>query len=307
MEQIDYKEKYEQALAKAKELAIDGYLDAVAVNDIFPEFADSENEKIRKELLDYCKNKAEIYPNDPKYKNISAWISWLKRQGEQKPVEWAKEDIQMYRNILFYLSEPSPLKEVNGKSREQLLDWFKALKYRVQPQPKQEWSEEDENLLNRCIINTQMVDSDDTLKIWLKSLKERVQPQPKQDWSQNDIDMIDWLIRCCEKEHEELCNEKYGHQDIVSDLKRDCRKKWDWLESLKNRVAHQKQWKPSDGQMEKLELTWEDVDRILDLYAQVPQYKEGNLMEKKDVYEEILRRFNEQKYTSKNIQKKLKG
>lgn len=64
-----------------------------------------------------------------------------------------------------------------------------------------------------------------------------------------DIDMIDWFIRCCEKEHEELCNDKYGHQDIVSDLKRDCRKKWNWLESLKEKVAPQKQWKPSDEQM----------------------------------------------------------
>ena len=87
---------------------------------------------------------------------------------------------------------------------------------------------------------------------WLIALKDRVQPQPKQEWSQNDIDMIDWLIRCCEKEHEELCNDKYGHQDIVSDLKRDCRKKWNWLESLKNKVIPQSQWKPSDKQMDVL-------------------------------------------------------
>lgn len=65
--------------------------------------------------------------------------------------------------------------------------------------------------------------------------------------------MIDWLIRCCEKEHEELCNDKYGHQDIVSDLKRDCRKKWDWLESLKNRVIPKNQWKPSDEQLQELQ------------------------------------------------------
>ena len=61
--------------------------------------------------------------------------------------------------------------------------------------------------------------------------------------------MIDWLIRCCEKEYEELCNDKYGHQDIVSDLKRDCRKKWDWLESLKERIT----WKPSEEQMKVLD------------------------------------------------------
>lgn len=72
------------------------------------------------------------------------------------------------------------------------------------------------------------------------------------EWSEEDINMIDWLIRCCEKEHEELCNDRYGHQDIVSDLKRNCRKKWYWLESLKEKVAPQKQWKPSEEQIEAL-------------------------------------------------------
>ena len=51
-------------------------------------------------------------------------------------------------------------------------------------------------------------------------------------WSEEDREMVAWLIRCCEKEYKELCNDRYGHQEIVSDLKRDCRKKWEWLEKL---------------------------------------------------------------------------
>jgi hypothetical protein len=60
---------------------------------IFPELKESEDEKIRKELLDYCKNKAEKYPNDPKYQNISAWIAWLEKQGKQKST-WSEKDEQ---------------------------------------------------------------------------------------------------------------------------------------------------------------------------------------------------------------------
>lgn len=147
MKEIDYKEKYEQALAKAKELAIDGYLDAVAVNEIFHEIRENDDEWIKKRIIH------ALYGDVLDIEETNEAIDWLKRQGEQKhqyisrpkyigekellgeqkPSDWAKEDIQMYRNILFYLSEPSPLKEVNGKSREQLLDWFKALKDRVQP------------------------------------------------------------------------------------------------------------------------------------------------------------------------------
>ena len=55
-------------------------------------------------------------------------------------------------------------------------------------------------------------------------------------WTQEDKDMVSWLIRCCEREHNDLCNDKYGHEEIVSDLKRDCRKKWDWLEKLQKRM-----------------------------------------------------------------------
>ena len=137
---------------------------------------------------------------------------------------------------------------------------------RVIVNQKPAWSEEDENIINHLLAICAgakryrqfagCLQEDITkYQTWLKSLR----PQPKQEWSQNDIDMIDWLIRCCEKEHEELCNDKYGHQDIVSDLKRDCRKKWDWLESLKNRVAPQKQWKPSKEQIKVCKEVYADI------------------------------------------------
>lgn len=131
-----------------------------------------------------------------------------------------------------------------------------------------EWSDEDKEFLKLTLSNlTELKDRygegygrvGECIK-WLNSL----QPQPidveaviayqdgyqkavvefsqkQQEWTDEDINMIDWLIRCCEKEHEEFCNDRYGHQDIVSDLKRDCRKKWDWLESLKSRLSKDKE------------------------------------------------------------------
>jgi len=152
------------------------------------------------------------------------------------------------------------------------INFLKSLKDRVQP--KVEWSEEDEEEF-KIATETLREAGQYSSANWLKSLR----PQPKQEWSQNDIDMIDWLIRCCEKEHEELCNDKYGHQDIVSDLKRDCRKKWDWLESLKNRVAPQKQWKPSEEQMEALKQAKTDAcgqpyfNALASLYVNLKGYR----------------------------------
>lgn len=67
---------------------------------------------------------------------------------------------------------------------------------------------------------------------------------------------------------------------IVSDLKRDCRKKWDWLESLKNRVIPKNQWKPSEKQMEVLKEAcdehWEPdgLDLLYTLYQNLKKLRE---------------------------------
>ena len=201
------------------------------ITEIFPELTESDDERIRKELISFVRGMLVCHdkPNTERDEKYESWIAWLENQYEQKLA----------------------------------------------------WSEEDEYCIHQLIVFCENCMQPDSGAIrcanWLKFLKDRVQPQPKQEWSQNDIDMIDWLIRCCEKEHEELCNDKYGHQDIVSDLKRDCRKKWDWLESLKNRVAPQKQWKPSEEQLETLDyyidadISNKDKEVLLGLYNDLKQ------------------------------------
>jgi len=62
--------------------------------------------------------------------------------------------------------------------------WLKSLKERVQPQPKQEWSEEDENMLKSIIATCELAEQDrdssparhlfEMQTNWLKSLKERM-------------------------------------------------------------------------------------------------------------------------------------
>ena len=215
-----------------------------------------------------------------------AAITAVKKLYEQKPA-WSE------KYIADVFEKVGLAKIVREQSNDALTNALQSAMIelsKVMPQSSHAWSEEDELIINKilCFCNdfersfensplSRKEIKEDVKKIdnWLKSLKNRI--QPKQEWSQNDIDMIDWLIRCCEKEHEELCNDKYGHQDIVSDLKRDCRKKWDWLESLKNRVAPQKQWKPSEEQLETLDyyidadISNKDKEVLLGLYNDLKQ------------------------------------
>ena len=89
MEQIDYKELYEQAKERAKH-----NLTHAQVEEIFPE-PESEDERIRKDLIIYLRS---ILANK-KYgdKFIESWIDWLEKQGEKtsdKIVEKARTEKQ---------------------------------------------------------------------------------------------------------------------------------------------------------------------------------------------------------------------
>ena len=223
---MDYKKKYEDALERAKNLKdnpFTGYNGTDLISAIFPELAESEDEKIRKHIIEILNRLAPCHFDG---NERSKCISWLEKQGKQKPTERSEED-------------------------EKAIDLACSILYSN--------FNENENFDKNQMCIGEIIDK-------LKSLR----PQKQQEWSKEDIDMIDWLIRCCEKEHEELCNDRYGHQDIVSDLKRDCRKKLDWLESLKDKVVPQKHWKPSENELKILRLVAEkDGACLMGLYEKL--------------------------------------
>lgn len=81
---MDYEKEYKKLKAGIEKAYLFAQTDSTkaVLEHILPELAESESgdERIRKEILDHCKDKAEKYSNDPKYKNISAWIAWLEKQ-----------------------------------------------------------------------------------------------------------------------------------------------------------------------------------------------------------------------------------
>ena len=84
MKELSIEEKaraYDRALAKAKEEAIDGYLDAVAVNDIFPEIIEGEDERIRENCIHFLELQKSHHASTVEIEECIAWLE----QGEQKP------------------------------------------------------------------------------------------------------------------------------------------------------------------------------------------------------------------------------
>jgi hypothetical protein len=87
MKELSIEEKakrYDEAIEKAKIWHIDCQIDfKKSLELLFPELKESDDERIRKELLEHCKNQAKPYiQTGNKCPQIQSWIDWLEKQGE---------------------------------------------------------------------------------------------------------------------------------------------------------------------------------------------------------------------------------
>ncbi|WP_288888029.1 hypothetical protein [uncultured Eubacterium sp.] len=98
---------------------------------------------------------------------------------------WSEEDKKKLNSIYQLIAEAADehafsttCRIIGNKECVDLQDFLKSLKDRVQPQPKQEWSEKDEKILNNLIDYIKVDDalqySEKQVVDWLKSLKERI-------------------------------------------------------------------------------------------------------------------------------------
>jgi len=80
---MDYEQKYKHALDLAKQVydATISEQQKENISIIFPELRESEDERIRKEILEYFQ---QFENEELRGINISDWIAWLKKQGGQK-------------------------------------------------------------------------------------------------------------------------------------------------------------------------------------------------------------------------------
>lgn len=102
---------------------------------------------------------------------------------------------------------------------------------------EKEWSEEDEIQMQGII---DLLPGLSNRHNWLQSLKERVQSQPKYEWSEEDEKISNAIYESIDF----LCLNTFGFsEDEVCD----------WLKSLRP----QPHWKPTNGQMEALQIVIE--------------------------------------------------
>ena len=213
---MNYEQKYKEALERAKKQLEDAkifdYKEGQIAYDIrtttyaiFPELRESEDERIRKEiisLVDESTALRNVY-------DLRKMIEWLEKQKEQKPIN----------NIM-----PS-----------EGMNWLKSLR----PQPKNEWSEEDEHRRNDAIyfLETAKTHYADTSELdatisWLKSLQNRGNSlknntNSPNEWSEEEEDMLNRCISSIDEAKEN----RYYYNEIDGDTSYDEEIKW--LKSLR--------------------------------------------------------------------------
>lgn len=90
---MDYKEKYEKALERCKEefnfnnLAYSHEEIKQKLKHVFPELKESEDERIRKEILNVFKQLDECTTICGRNYDYAKWIAWLEKQGVQKSAD----------------------------------------------------------------------------------------------------------------------------------------------------------------------------------------------------------------------------
>ena len=172
---IEQKAKaYDDAISRAK-VVNKGTLDYNIVAEIFPELKESEDERIRAEIISALEMNVDtilsvLFPGA--HYTVKEAIAWLEKQGEQKPAdpngEWI-EDYWVYHKV----NNPDSY----NCGEEIQFDYEGFVRFCKQFQEPAKWSIEDERMLNNIydVIDDYQVNNSYEKEIsWLKSLR----PQP---------------------------------------------------------------------------------------------------------------------------------
>jgi hypothetical protein len=170
---------------------------------LFPQLAESENERIRKELVAFFievrnRNRDEGYWHGLKVADI---LFYLERQKEQKPAEWVlpedfEEAVYKVANFISPFDSQDELRRVSHRFAEQLLSLAKK-----ELDKPAEWSEEDEkkiNFLSRliefqvkddeyCFGDGRLISKQEAIEM-LKSLRP-VSKESLQSWKPSEEQM----------------------------------------------------------------------------------------------------------------------
>ena len=190
MKEISIEEKakrYDEAIERAKGVIEQNplmeYLKK-GIEYIFPELKESEDARVIRELTSLFKDGIKGIDHPYTGEDCERWLAWLeKKQDKQKPA-WSEEGKKKISELKTFIAQCNGFNKVNRQKAFNLID-------ALNPQPKQEWSEEDERNLDWLMTVCERIhyksdpqvapDSALMLKDWLRSFKDRCTWKPSEE------------------------------------------------------------------------------------------------------------------------------
>lgn len=173
---------YDKAFEKIKyvmEHGVSPTLNKEDLQDIFPELQESEDERIRKELIKYLKEGVEGYIPAGDSSDYQRWLTWIEKQGERKP-KWTEEDSSMQ---LMLMRDIEQVSFISKEGKDERIMWLNKLDDRFHQNTndiqKSKWTEEDEenfNSIDIVLFEDKNMPKEKYWKIinWFRSFKQRM-------------------------------------------------------------------------------------------------------------------------------------
>ena len=163
-----------------------------ALSDIFHEIQKSENERIRKSLINLFKIENFNGYTTLNGIDVDDVITWLEKQGEQETDEWKEGNIIRHGGILALVIKGRRAMKSNGEifTVQYPDEWVKAApneiehflnEFEKQGEQKPKWTEEDDIIRFELIKRMEALDhywnrpTDQKLIDWIKSIKQRME------------------------------------------------------------------------------------------------------------------------------------
>lgn len=261
-----------EAIEIIKKMVADGHLSQEVAEKYFPQFNENEDEKIRKVLIGWINLEPSTSFNDT-FDGFSKEqiLAWLEKQGEKKDY-YTKQQLRdmgfaftLKGDIVTPEKTIEAIKEYIAYEKKK---WEKEQKPVIVPKfrvgdvitdgkefPRCTIEEIDEQVYSCDYTNIDIVDADKNWKL----------VEQKTEWSEEDEEKFRDVIR--------LVEQGAPVQSIRDHYT-------NWLKSLKERVRPQNTWKPSEEQLDTLEIVkrgvvpdgWIDTKiKLNELYEQLKE------------------------------------
>ncbi len=307
---------YEEAVINGSRLWECGEITRENYEYIFPELKENEDEKVRQELISFFTERAK-HTEDSTFNGLSSKeiISWLEKQGENKPVIEMKSaeeslgiDSDTYNKIvdecvygkqkLADKVEPKKIKKAKFKTGDRIIGIVSGMQYYIT-----EICDDYYRTESGCII---MFCAQDNFELY----------KQKPAWSEEDekcinelIKFFDYLTKCIATEERHQENRRWLNflESLKDRVNPQLKQEWseedeyrikdaiyfldtakkhyastveldaciNWLKSLRP----QNTWKPSDEQIKTLEFVVESIDNMLRAIGQIDNVTKPRLKE----------------------------